>query len=78
MVHTVIGLGLGALILKKVSPDTYTKCVNVMSDSIDTVSDTVTAVRGEVKAIASEVAQDAAEKLAATSPDAIQKLRAML
>ena len=78
MIRTVIGLGLGALILKKVSPDTYTKCINVMSDSIDTVSDVTTAIRGEAKAISCEIAKDASEKLSVVDPKAVENLRAML
>ena len=78
MIRTVIGLGLGALILKKVSPSTYTKMVNILSDSIDTVSDVTTAIRGEAKAISCEIAKDASEKLSAVDPKAIESLRAML
>ena len=78
MIRTVIGLGLGALILKKVSPDTYEKCVNVMSDSINTVSDITTSLRGEAKAISCEIAKDASEKLAAVDPKAVESLRALL
>ena len=78
MIRTMIGLGIGALILKKVSPDTYNKTVNILSDSIDTVSDITTSIRGEAKAFTSEIAEDAAQKLTAVQPDAIQKLRTML
>ena len=78
MIRTMIGLGIGALVLKKVSPSTYAKTVNILSDSIDTVSDVTTAIRGEVKAFTSEIAEDAAQKLTAVQPDAIAKLRAML
>ena len=78
MIRTVIGLGLGALILKKVSPDTYNKTVNILSDSIDTVSDITTAVRGETKAISCEIAKDANEKLAVVDPKAVESLRALL
>lgn len=78
MIRTMIGLGIGALVLKKVSPSTYAKTVNILSDSIDTVSDVTTAIRGEAKAFTSEIAEDAAQKLTAVQPDAIQKLRAML
>ena len=78
MIRTVIGLGLGALVLKKISPDTYEKCVNVMSDSINTVSDITTSIRGEAKALSCEVAKDASEKLAAVDPKAVESLRALL
>jgi len=78
MIRTVIGLGLGALILKKVSPSTYNKTVNILSDSIDTVSDVTTSLRGEAKAISCEIAKDASEKLAVVDPKAVESLRAML
>ena len=78
MIRTVIGIGLGALILKKVAPSTYEKTVNILSDSIDTVSDVTTAIRGEAKAISCEIAKDANEKLAAVDPKAVESLRALL
>ena len=78
MIRTVIGLGLGALILKKVSPSTYEKTVNILSDSIDTVSDVTTAIRGEAKAISCEMAKDASEKLTQVDPKAVESLRALL
>ena len=78
MIRTVIGLGLGALILKKVSPSTYNKTVNILSDSIDTISDATTAIRGEAKAISCEVAKDASEKLTQVDPKAVESLRALL
>lgn len=78
MIRTMIGLGIGALVLKKVSPSTYAKTVNILSDSIDTVSDVTTAIRGEAKAISCEIAKDASEKLSAVDPKAVESLRAML
>ena len=78
MIRTVIGLGLGALILKKVSPSTYNKTVNILSDSIDTISDATTAIRGEAKAISCEMAKDASEKLTQVDPKAVESLRALL
>lgn len=77
MIRTVIGIGLGALILKKVSPSTYTKTVNILSDSIDTVSDATTSLRGQAKALSCEIAKDASEKLAVVDPKAVENLRAL-
>ena len=78
MIRTMIGLGIGALVLKKVSPSTYAKTVNILSDSIDTISDATTAIRGEAKAISCEIAKDASEKLSVVDPKAVENLRAML
>lgn len=78
MIRTMIGLGIGALVLKKVSPSTYEKTVNILSDSIDTVSDVTTSIRGQAKAITCEIAKDASEKLALVDPKAVESLRAML
>ena len=78
MIRTIAGLALGAFIVKRVSPSTYEKAVNVLNDAIDIASDITTAAAGQVKAYSCEAAADATARLKAVNPNAVEELRAML
>ena len=78
MIRTIAGLALGAFIVKRVSPSTYEKAVNVLNDAIDMASDITTAAAGQVKAYSCEAAADASARLQAVDPQAVQKLRALM
>lgn len=78
MFKTVCGLALGAFIVKRVSPSTYEKALNVVNDVIDATSDITTAAAGQIKAYSCEAAADAQKRLEAVDPAAVAKLRALL
>ena len=78
MIRTIAGLALGAFIVKRVSPSTYEKALNVVNDVIDATSDITTAAAGQIKAYSCEAAADAQKRLEAVDPDAVRNLRALL
>lgn len=78
MFKTIVAVAAGAFILKRTSPDTYTKAVTAINDVIDSASDVTTAIRGQVKSYAAEACKDATQRLQAVDPAAIETLRAML
>lgn len=78
MIRTIAGLALGAFIVKRVSPSTYEKAVNVLNDAIDMASDITTAAAGQIKAYSCEAAADAKKRLEAVDPKAVEELRKLL
>ena len=78
MFKTVLGLAVGAFVLRRTSPDTYNKVITALNDAVTITSDVCTAVRGQVSAYTAEAAADAASRLQAVDPNAVANLRAML
>lgn len=78
MFKTVLGVALGAFVLKRTAPEVYGKTVQAASDLIDMTSDICTAARGQVASYTAEAAADATQRLQAVDPQAVQKLRALL
>ena len=78
MLKTIAAIAVSAFIVKRTSPETYDKAIRAVSDVIDTTSDIVTAARGQAKSYCAEACADAAKRLQAVDPQAIETLRAML
>lgn len=78
MFKTIAGLALGAFVIKRAAPDTYRKVVQAADDLVNVTSDIMTAARGQVSAYTAEAAADAASRLQAVDPQAVQKLRQLL
>ena len=78
MFKTIAGLALGAFVIKRAAPDTYHKVVQAADDLVNVTSDIMTAARGQVSAYTAEAAADAASRLQAVDPQAVQKLRQLL
>lgn len=78
MLKTIAAIALGGFVLKRAAPDTYRKVVQAADDLVNVTSDIMTAARGQVSAYTAEAAADAASRLQAVNPAAIEELRALL
>ena len=78
MFKTVCGIALGAFILKRTAPRTYSQIIQAADDIVTATSDVTTALRGQCAAYTAEAAADAASRLQQVNPNAVADLRAML
>ena len=78
MLRTIVTLGVCGFVFKRACPRAYDQTVQALTDIVDSASDVTTALRGQVKAYTAEAAQDAAKRLEAVDPAAVEKLRKLL